>query len=89
MGNAAARAITKPATKRSTEVSDTVGAEVRLGSTSVAPCDRRLPVNFRYPPLATEVVWRRNMSLRAKFGSGRLFDHLVGEQLHGTRYVNA
>jgi hypothetical protein len=38
---------------------------VRLGITIVAPCDRQLPVNFRYAPLATEVVWRCNMSLRA------------------------
>ena len=25
--------------------------------TSVALCNRRLPVDFRYAPLATEVVW--------------------------------
>jgi hypothetical protein len=36
--------------------------------TSVAPCNRRLPVNFRYAPLATEVVCRRNMSLRTNSG---------------------
>jgi hypothetical protein len=29
-------------------------------------CNRRLPVNFRYAPLATEVVRGRNMSLRAR-----------------------
>jgi len=34
------------------------------------PCNRRLPVNFRYAPLATEVVWQRNMSLRAKKRTG-------------------
>ena len=33
---------------------------------SVALYNRRLPVNFRYAPLATEVVWRCNMSRRAR-----------------------
>ena len=34
--------------------------------TGVALCKRRLPVNFRYAPIATEVSWRCNMSRRAK-----------------------
>src|SRR5262245_46107656 len=29
-------------------------------------CNRRRPFDFRYPPLTTEVVWRRNMSRRAQ-----------------------
>jgi hypothetical protein len=34
--------------------------------TSVVLCKRRLPCDFRYAPFATEVLWRRNMSRRAK-----------------------
>jgi hypothetical protein len=29
-------------------------------------CKGRLPANFRYAPLATEIARRRNMSRRAK-----------------------
>jgi len=32
----------------------------------VVRCNRRLPVNFRYDSLATEIARRRNMSPRAK-----------------------
>jgi hypothetical protein len=35
---------------------------------NVALCNRRLPVNFRYAPFATEVVRRCNMSLWATIG---------------------
>jgi len=38
----------------------------RLGwVTSVALCNTRLFVNFRYAPFTTEVLWRCNMSRRA------------------------
>jgi hypothetical protein len=44
---------------------------VRLRVTSVALCNTRLSVNFRYAPFATE-VWRRgNPSLRARCRSRR------------------
>jgi hypothetical protein len=39
---------------------------VRFGSKSVVLCNRRLPVNFRYALLATEIARRCNMSRRAK-----------------------
>jgi hypothetical protein len=38
---------------------------------SVVLCKRRLPVNFRYAPFATEFVSRCNMSRRANAGSRR------------------
>jgi len=33
---------------------------------SVVFCKGRLPANFRYAPLATEIARRRNMSRRAQ-----------------------
>jgi len=30
------------------------------------PMQRRLPLNFRYGPLATELMWRRKTSLRGQ-----------------------
>jgi hypothetical protein len=36
--------------------------------TSVALCDRWLPIDFRYSPVATEVMRRRKMLRRAKTG---------------------
>jgi hypothetical protein len=39
-----------------------------LRVTSVALCNRRRPVDFRYAPLATEDAWRCNMSRRAITG---------------------
>jgi hypothetical protein len=45
---------------------------------SVVLCNSRLPVNFRYALLATEIARRRNMSRRAMSRSGAiLFDHFV------------
>jgi len=40
----------------------------QLWVTSVVLCNRRLPVNFRYALLATEIARRCNMSRRANFG---------------------
>jgi hypothetical protein len=37
-----------------------------VGVTSVVLCNRPLPVDFRYAPLATEIAWRCNMSRWAK-----------------------
>ncbi len=54
----------------------------------VVLCDRRRPIDFRYGPLATEVVWRCNMSRRAnsafvsRLGAHSPFRTTVGT-LHG------
>jgi hypothetical protein len=40
-------------------------ADVRVGVKNVVLCNRRLPVNFRYALLATEIARRCNMSRRA------------------------
>ena len=37
-------------------------AEGQLRVTSVALCDRWLPIDFRYAPFATEVMWRCKMT---------------------------
>jgi hypothetical protein len=44
------------------------GAGVVHHITSVVLCTRRRPVDFRYIPLTTEVVWQYSMSRRARFG---------------------
>ena len=44
------------------------GAGVVHYITSVALCYRRRPVDFRFAPFATEVVWRCNMSRKATSG---------------------
>ena len=57
---------------------------------SVVLCNRRLPVNFRYALLATEIARRCNMSRRAKMRRGaRSFDHLVGGSKQHRRHVKA
>src|ERR1700746_1323302 len=63
-----------PATRR---VNEALGARLSTRSecsfrvTSVALCNTRLFVNFRYAPFATEVLWRCNMSRRAISGQLR------------------
>jgi hypothetical protein len=50
--------------------------------TSVALCDRWLPVNFRYAPFTTEVVCRCKMSRRATSGPlHRSNHHMLGTKL--------
>jgi hypothetical protein len=41
------------------------------GATSLVLCNRRLPINFRYAPFATEIARRCNMSQWAISGSQR------------------
>ena len=46
--------------------------KVCYGVTSVTLCDRWLPIDFRYAPLATEVMRRCKMLRRAKTGRERM-----------------
>ena len=55
--------------------------KVCYGVTSVTLCDRWLPIDFRYAPLATEVMRRCKMTLRAMCGRlrvGKKNRHVAG-----------
>jgi hypothetical protein len=53
--------------------------ECLLRVTSVALCDRWLPIDFRYAPFATEVMRRCKMTRRANKGQNPSFAHRPAE----------